>query len=273
MFRIVLVIAGLFLAVAPAAAQTTILIDVHSAFLHLDRVDQANGALAIDLGALGLAPGYTIGLESSGDWDAGPGGDTQTLLLGVFSAGTTLLDRALAHRVPGAIDAGIYNFSGGTWPNNEPTDIIEDFAIDRPGITIVIPPGATHLFVTPADIYYLDNDDPDGDLGITITLVSTAVPGLDPDAPGLALAALPNPFTAESSIGLRLADPAAVRLTVHDVTGRLVRTLLAGVLPAGDHRVRWDGRDAAGRTVAAGSYRVRFEGGGTVRGMQVIRLR
>ena len=46
-------------------------------------------------------------------------------------------------------------------------------------IAIVIPPGATHLFVSPADIYYRDNSDPDGDLGVKITLVSTtsAPPG------------------------------------------------------------------------------------------------
>jgi flagellar hook assembly protein FlgD len=51
---------------------------------------------------------------------------------------------------------------------------------------------------------------------------------------------------------------AATAIDVYAVDGRLVRRLAAAGLrhaaAAGRHRVTWDGRDAAGRRVAAGSY-------------------
>jgi len=256
--------------VGPAAAQTTIPVDVHAAYLHTDVADMANDAVPISLASLGLAPGYTISLECAGDWNAGPGGDVQTNLLAIFSSDATLLASTLLHRVPGAIDAGLYNYSGPTWPDNEPTDIPEDFLVGRPGITIVIPPGATQLFVTPADIYYKDNSDPDGDLGVTITLVSAT--SVSPEGPGpshLSLSARPNPFTVETAIAFRLDNPTTMRLTIHDVTGRVVRTLLAGSVPPGSHLTSWNGRDSNGRRVPAGSYFARLEGAGHT---EVVRI-
>jgi hypothetical protein len=61
-------------------------------------------------------------------------------------------------------------------------------------------------------------------------------------------------------IGYRL-DKAARRLTivVLDESGRTVK-LLRAVPAAGPDSLAWDGRDDAGRRVAAGEYRVRFTG-------------
>ncbi len=59
------------------------------------------------------------------------------------------------------------------------------------------------------------------------------------------------------------------RISVWDVSGRLVRTLLDEDLPPGIARVRWDGTDASGAPVASGAYFFRLESGGnihTVRG-------
>lgn len=249
----VLMTIGLMLAAAGATAQTTVPIDVHSAYLHLDPADTANNALAIDLGALGLAPGSTVELAPAGDWDAGPGDDAQTILLGVFSSSATVLAPDLLHRVPGAIDAGTDNFSGGTWPSGQPTDITEDFTIQTPGLSIVIPAGAAYLMVTPADIYYLDNGDPDGDLGVTITRVPTSAVPDDPATLGR-LRAAPNPFQAVTTFAFTTGRPGNVRLTLYDVAGRTVRTLVDGELRAGNHITLWDGRDAAGQTLSAGIY-------------------
>ena len=76
------------------------------------------------------------------------------------------------------------------------------------------------------------------------------------------LAPHPNPFTPRTSVGFDLPSAAAVTVRIHDVGGRLVRTLAAGeVLAAGHHEQPWDGRDDAGGGLAAGLYFVRFRVG------------
>lgn len=83
----------------------------------------------------------------------------------------------------------------------------------------------------------------------------------------------PNPFNPLTEV--RFALPAAARavLTVHDVRGRLVRRLLSADLPAGEHVVRWDGRDDAGRAVASGSYLCRLTADGEHRERKMLLVR
>jgi hypothetical protein len=79
---------------------------------------------------------------------------------------------------------------------------------------------------------------------------------------GLALAA-PWPNPARGGVKLQLWVPPGagrISLTLHDVNGRLVRTLTSGELPPGPHEVRWDGRDADGRSVPSGLYFARAAG-------------
>jgi hypothetical protein len=81
----------------------------------------------------------------------------------------------------------------------------------------------------------------------------TAVP--DQGVSALSLSpGVPNPFTRSTSLALVLPEPAHVDLTVYDVSGRLVRTLLSGPVSAGVREVHWDGRDDVGRPAATGIY-------------------
>ncbi len=64
----------------------------------------------------------------------------------------------------------------------------------------------------------------------------------------------PNPFNPTTRIALSLPDQGSARLTVYDVTGRAVRTLVDDALGAGEHDVVWDGNDDAGRPCASGLY-------------------
>ena len=67
--------------------------------------------------------------------------------------------------------------------------------------------------------------------------------------------AYPNPFNPAMVIPLDLAtDQKQVHLALYDVLGRRVRQLWDGSLRAGSHRFVWDGRDEAGKGVAAGVY-------------------
>lgn len=67
--------------------------------------------------------------------------------------------------------------------------------------------------------------------------------------------AVPNPFNPSTLLRFDLPRPGLVDLVLYDVSGRRVRTLAREApLPAGAHAARWDGRDDAGRAVAAGVY-------------------
>ncbi len=87
------------------------------------------------------------------------------------------------------------------------------------------------------------------------------VPG-DGDVPppaGLVLAAAPNPFNPALEVLAALPRAGAARVSIADVRGREVRVLHDGVVPAGQSRWVWDGRDSAGRGVASGVYLINLE--------------
>jgi hypothetical protein len=91
---------------------------------------------------------------------------------------------------------------------------------------------------------------------------------------GLALYANhPNPFRAATTIHYSLPGAMPVRLVIHDVTGRTVRTLMNGIQDAGDRQVIWDGRDESGSLVAAGVYLYRLDAGGTTSARKMALLR
>ena len=71
----------------------------------------------------------------------------------------------------------------------------------------------------------------------------------------------PNPFNPTTEISYTTGEPGHVRLRVYSVNGKLVRTLVDGVVAAGEHTEHWDGRDTAGRRVASGTYFYRLRSG------------
>ena len=65
----------------------------------------------------------------------------------------------------------------------------------------------------------------------------------------------PNPFNPTTSIRFELPIDKAVSVTVYDVSGRVVKTLVNNQFYAeGAHEVRWDGTSDSGTAVASGTY-------------------
>ena len=69
-----------------------------------------------------------------------------------------------------------------------------------------------------------------------------------------AILAAPNPFHEATRIRFSLATGATADVAVYDVAGRRLRELHHGWLSSGRHERAWDGRDDAGRPLAAGVY-------------------
>ncbi|MFQ5630318.1 MAG: DUF5666 domain-containing protein, partial [bacterium] len=72
----------------------------------------------------------------------------------------------------------------------------------------------------------------------------------------------PNPFNPSTVIRFSLTHNSQARLTVYDILGRRIRTLLDGVRTAGAHELIWDSRDDFGNLVASGIYFYRLEANG-----------
>ena len=90
-------------------------------------------------------------------------------------------------------------------------------------------------------------------------------PGLAPNAP--------NPFNPSTVIPYRLDVDGPVRLEIYNLLGQRIRTLVNEVQAAGPYRVRWDARDATGRSVATGVYFIRLHHPGGVHIQRMLYLK
>ena len=73
----------------------------------------------------------------------------------------------------------------------------------------------------------------------------------------------PNPFNPVTTIEFEVARPGMVQLSVYDVTGRLVRNLVAREYPRPlRDSVVWDGRNEQGKQVPSGVYFYRIDAEG-----------
>lgn len=71
-------------------------------------------------------------------------------------------------------------------------------------------------------------------------------------------AARPNPSSGPMHLSFELAERAAARLAIYDVSGREIRMLFSGVGPAGEQTVVWDGKDGRGQRSRSGVYFARL---------------
>ena len=83
----------------------------------------------------------------------------------------------------------------------------------------------------------------------------------------------PNPFNPETHLEFGVGSAEWANLTVFDVLGRAVRTLVDEQVSAGRHVVRWDGRNDAGRTVTSGTYFYRLTAGGATVSKRMLLMR
>jgi len=154
---------------------------------------------------------------------------------------------------PAGTRVTLHNRSGGsaddifTWypSETEPAESLEAFV----GEDMM---GPWQLFVS---------DNAGADTGTINTWCMTIFHGEDTSAAGDAApraVALngnyPNPFNPMTKISFSLPKAQDVELTVYDVRGIRVATLLREAMSEGSHDVTWRGCDDSGRTVSSGTY-------------------
>ena len=80
----------------------------------------------------------------------------------------------------------------------------------------------------------------------------------------------PNPFSSATTIDFAVAERSNVRLSIYDVKGTLVRSLVNEQLDPGTYPVMWDGTDSNGQEVANGSYIVQMTAGSFTSSQKMI---
>jgi hypothetical protein len=104
----------------------------------------------------------------------------------------------------------------------------------------------------PAEIYYKTRSAGD----------PAAIPGRDSAERSIkGIAIIPNPIEQSARITFELRRAAGIRITIHDIRGRLVTTLGSGLCPAGVHSITWNGCDKHDSRVAPGIYLISVQAG------------
>ncbi len=83
----------------------------------------------------------------------------------------------------------------------------------------------------------------------------------------------PNPFNSSCTIEYSLAYPGHATITVHNILGQKVATIVDETRPAGVHTTRWNGTDLSGKPVASGVYLCRVTAGGFTDVKKVLLLK
>ena len=82
----------------------------------------------------------------------------------------------------------------------------------------------------------------------------------------------PNPFNPHTRIEFKLPAAGHVNLTIYNVLGQRVTTLINKNLNAGSHRVTWDGRNAKGLPVGSGVYCYQLKAGNLIVSKKMLKL-
>lgn len=162
---------------------------------------------------------------------------------------------------------------GGDWGNNwyEPDEGVISLAdlAGNPGVILEF------WFVS-------DSGTPEG-FGVAIDeILVTGVPatGVHDHGEGMSVpqgyrlhTPYPNPFNAQATVRYTLPRQAQLRIEIYNLRGQLVRTLVDGILPAGEHITSWNGTDSSGQMTASGLYLCRLQAEGLSLCEKMILLR
>jgi flagellar hook assembly protein FlgD len=83
----------------------------------------------------------------------------------------------------------------------------------------------------------------------------------------------PNPFQTNTTITFSLTLKSRIDLSIYDLRGQQLRSLLFSTLSAGSYTIKWDAYDASGNKVPAGIYFLRVLAGSSIRTKNLILIR
>jgi len=129
---------------------------------------------------------------------------------------------------------------------------------------------------TDSDPYHPSDFDSDTHWAIEETGVEDDKPGGERAAGYTLYQNYPNPFNAYTDIRYEIPDgrlPLHTTLSIYNILGQKVRTLVDELQEAGHYFVTWDGRDRSGNSVSSGIYFCHMQAGADVLTKTMVLLR
>lgn len=255
----------------PGATSVPVAVDVQESYAYVGTYDPVNGGSGIRIvditnPAVPLLVG--VGSPSNGVKGLSVAGDHLYVAtisgLDVWDVASPASPVRVAH-VPG--DSDIYATDVAV-ENGIAYVATADVGVAILDVTVPAEPELIALVVTPndakgvalaGDLAYLACAQSGLCIAATHCSESMAVEGQTAGSAAWLAAPYPNPTGGDCTVRWRMDRAGEARLTILDPSGRVIRHLAAGRINPGEHIVSWDGRDAAGRTVAPGVYFVRVD--------------
>ncbi|HWR83909.1 MAG TPA: T9SS type A sorting domain-containing protein [Candidatus Deferrimicrobium sp.] len=133
----------------------------------------------------------------------------------------------------------------------------------------------TETYLFGFHLWYMDYE---GGRRLIQSIVGSPTGAGDPDDPQLpdrfsVAQNYPNPFNPTTTIEYSLPTRSQVTITIYNILGQVVTTLVNTQQPAGTHRVTWEGRDSNNRPVATGLYFYRIKTGEHVATRKMLLLK
>jgi formylglycine-generating enzyme required for sulfatase activity len=69
----------------------------------------------------------------------------------------------------------------------------------------------------------------------------------------------PNPFVQNTTISFTLDKLCNIELSIYDINGNLLKSLISGIYNSGDYKIEWDGTNYSGNEVTSGTYFYQLE--------------
>ncbi|MCD4683103.1 MAG: T9SS type A sorting domain-containing protein, partial [Bacteroidales bacterium] len=106
------------------------------------------------------------------------------------------------------------------------------------------------------------------DIGADEVDEGTGIPNLPEDQSPISMNIFPNPFSNQTTIEFTLPESELVTLSIFDITGKHLKTILSKKLSKGNHQINWNAEE-----LNEGIYFIRLETNKGIKTMKMIKLK